>query len=472
MRIYNKLYIDGQWVTPNGSGTNDVVSPSTLQVVATVPYGDATDVDVAVKAARAAFDSWSATPTDVRAKYLRAIADEMQKRLADFEDTMVEELGMPIALADDWQISGPIAACRDYADRAAFMDKTEEVDNVLIVKEAVGVCAFINPWNYPLHQMIGKMAPALAAGCTMVVKASSQTPSHAFILAEVIEAVGLPAGVFNLVHGSGRVMGESMCSHPDVDMVSFTGSTSAGIKIAEAAAPTVKRVCQELGGKSPYIITEDADLEKAVIYGVEDVMVNTGQTCTALTRMLVPRSRYEDAVQIAKTHAESLVVGDPADSKSYMGPMSSQGQRETVLDYINKGVAEGARLVTGGTELPEGIESGAYVRPTIFADVSNDMVIAQEEIFGPVMAMIPYDTLDEAVAMANDTIYGLSSGVYAKDKAAAIAIARRIRAGQCYTNGGGFSYQAPFGGFKQSGNGREWGDEGMGEFMETKSILL
>ncbi len=472
MRIYGKLYINGQWVTPNGTDTNEVVSPSTLKAVARVPYGNATDVDTAVKAARGAFASWSATSSAQRAKYLEAIAQEMQKRIPDFEATMVEELGMPIALADDWQISGPIAACRDYARRSAFMDKTEEVGNVLIVKEPVGVCAFINPWNYPLHQMIGKMAPALAAGCTMVVKASSQTPSHAFILAEVIDAVGLPAGVFNLVHGSGRVMGESMCSHPEVDMVSFTGSTSAGIKIAEAAAPTVKRVCQELGGKSPYIITADADLQKAVVYGVEDVMVNTGQTCTALTRMLVPRSRYEEAVQIAKVHAESLVVGDPLDKASYMGPMSSQSQRETVLDYINKGVAEGARLVTGGTDLPAGIESGAYVRPTIFADVNNQMSIAQEEIFGPVMTMIPYDTLDEAITIANDTIYGLSSGVYAKDKAAAVAIARRIRAGQCYTNGGGFSYQAPFGGYKQSGNGREWGDEGMGEFMETKSILM
>ena len=473
MRIYDKLYIDGQWVTPNGTDTNDVVSPSTLQVVATVPYGDATDVDVAVKAARAAFDSWSTTPSAVRAKYLRAIADEMQKRLVDFETTMVEELGMPIGLADDYQISGPIGACRDYAERAAFMDKTEEVDNVLIVKEAVGVCAFINPWNYPLHQMIGKMAPALAAGCTMVVKASSQTPSHAFILAEIIHAVGLPAGVFNLVHGSGRVMGESMCSHPDVDMVSFTGSTSAGIKIAEAAAPTVKRVCQELGGKSPYIITEDADLEKAVIFGVEDVMVNTGQTCTALTRMLVPQSRYEEAVQIAKTHAESLVVGDPTDPKSYMGPMSSQGQRETVLDYINKGVAEGARLVTGGTDLPEGIENGAYVRPTIFSDVNNQMVIAQQEIFGPVVTITRFESEEEAIKLANQTPFGLCAYAFTENAKRQWRLSEQLDFGMVGINDGVLSNTlAPFGGTKESGMGREGGGWGIEDYLETRYVCI
>jgi len=472
MRIYSKLYIDGRWRTPSGTGTDNVVNPATEEVVATVPYGDAADVDNAVKAARVAFNNWSAMPSEKRAEYLHKIADEMQNRRADLEQTMVEELGIPIALADDYQVGGPIGACRGFADRCQLMDEEHQVNNSLVIREAIGVCAFINPWNYPLSQMIGKVAPALAAGCTMVVKAASQTPSHAFILAEIMDAAGLPAGVFNLVHGAGRTIGESMCSHPDVDMVSFTGSTSAGIKIAEAAAPTVKRVCQELGGKSAYIITEDADLVKAVEYGVHDVMANTGQTCTALTRMLVPASRYEEAVAIAKQYTESFIVGDPADPESYIGPMSSEDQRQTVLSYIEKGIAEGARLVTGGTEMPDGLTRGAYVRPTVFADVNNEMVIAQEEIFGPVTVMIPYADIDEAVAIANDSIYGLSSGVYAKDTKSAIKIARRLRAGQCYVNGGDFNYDAPFGGYKQSGNGREWGDEGMNEFIEIKSIQM
>jgi len=472
MRVYDKIYIDGKWVTSDCINSNDVINPATDEVVAKVPYGNTVDVDRAVRAARSVFDQWSNTSSEKRAEYLRKIADEMQNRSDDFELTMVEELGIPTSLANDYQVCGPIDACRGYAERCIQMDEVEEVNNSLIIKEAVGVCAFINPWNYPLSQMIGKVAPALAAGCTMVVKAASQTPSHAFILAEAIDAAGLPAGVFNLVHGSGRLIGEQMCSHPDVDMVSFTGSTSAGIKIAEAAAPTVKRVCQELGGKSAYIITEDADMSAAVAYGVEDVMVNTGQTCTALTRMLVPVSRYEEAVQIAKDYAEAMTVGDPADAESYIGPMSSKGQQKTVLNYIKQGIEEGARLVTGGIDMPDGVTKGAYVRPTIFADVHNKMVIAQEEIFGPVLSMIAYTDIDEAVAIANDSVFGLSSAVFAKDKESAIVIARRLRAGQCYVNGGDFNYDAPFGGYKQSGNGREWGNEGMKEYIEIKSIQM
>ncbi len=472
MRNYNKIYISGQWVTPNGNGSDEVINPATEKAVASVPYGDAVDVDNAVKAARNAFADWSNTPAEIRAEYLCNIAEEIQNRSTDLEQTMVEELGIPIVLADDYQVSGPIGACRGFADRCKIMDEEAQINNSLVLKEAVGVCAFINPWNYPLSQMIGKVAPALAAGCTMVVKAASQTPSHAFILAEIMDAVGLPAGVFNLVHGAGRVIGESMSSHPDVDMVSFTGSTYAGVKIAQAAAPTVKRVCQELGGKSAIIITDDADLQEAVEYSVHDVMANTGQTCTALTRMLVPESCYDEAIKIAKTYTESLVVGDPADPESYIGPMSSRDQQQTVLGYIEKGIAEGARLITGGTDMPEGLTKGAYVRPTIFADVNNQMTIAQEEIFGPVSVMIPYKDIDEAIAIANDSVYGLSSGVYAKNAKSALPIARRLRAGQCYVNGGGFNYDAPFGGYKQSGNGREWGDEGMSEFIEIKSIQM
>jgi len=335
----------------------------------------------------------------------------------------------------------------------------------------------INPWNYPLHQVVGKVAPALAAGCTMICKPSELSPLNCFIFAECVEAAGIPAGVFNLVQGSGAELGEAMCAHPDVDMVSFTGSVATGARIATMAAPTVKRVTQELGGKSPCIITDDTpDFEAAVHAALYDVMFNTGQTCTAQTRMLVPRSRYEEAVEIAKAEAERIVVGDPTSEDTFMGPLVSMQQKERVLDYINIGVNEGARLVTGGVEMPEGLEgdlaNGAFVRPTIFADVTNDMRIAQEEIFGPVTCIIAYDDLDHAIEIANDTVYGLSSGVWAKDKEAGVAIGRRIRAGMVFVAEGDYNYVAAFGGYKQSGNGREWGDEGMKEYYEVKSMQL
>jgi aldehyde dehydrogenase (NAD+) len=394
----------------------------------------------------------------------------MKNREKDFAVSISDELGIPLHLSFEIQVEGPIAAMASFAERCKFMDAVKEVGNSLIVKEAVGVCAFINPWNYPLHQMVGKVAPALAAGCTMVVKAAGQTPSHAFILAEVMDKVGLPKGVFNLVHGSGKDIGESLASHPEVDMVSFTGSTQVGVRIAELAAPTVKRVTQELGGKSPYIITDDADLEEAVKYGVIDVMINTGQTCTALTRMLVHEKVYEKAIEIAKRVTEELVVGDPTSNESFVGPMSSKAQQQTVLNFIKKGIEEGARLVTGGLDMPAGITKGAYVKPTVFADVTNDMVIGREEIFGPVLCIMKYKTEDEAIRIANDTIYGLSSAVYAGDKKHALTIAKKMRAGMCFINGGGYNYQAPFGGYKQSGNGREWGDEALHEFIEIKAI--
>ena len=330
----------------------------------------------------------------------------------------------------------------------------------------------INPWNYPIWQMIGKVAPAIAAGCTMIVKAASQTPSHLFIFAEMCEAVGLPAGVFNFIHGRGSVIGPRLSSHPDVDLVSFTGSTSAGIEVSIAAAPTVKRVCLELGGKSPYIITEEADLEAAIDYGINDIMVNTGQTCNALTRMVIHESVYDKAVELAKVKSEALVVGCPSDPDVFVGPMSSRSQKQTVIDYINKGVAEGARLVTGGTEMPEGLTKGNYVMPTVFADVTNDMVIAQEEIFGPVLSMIRYTTVDEAIEIANDTPYGLAAAVWAGDQDKAKSIAKRIKAGQCAINGGEPNYEAPFGGYKESGNGRELGVAGLHEYCELKAMQL
>jgi aldehyde dehydrogenase (NAD+) len=471
MKQFDKLYINGEWVESNNTEIIEVINPATESPCAHVPKGNREDVNAAVASARQAFNSWAHTPTEKRAEIMTAVADEMQRRTDDLIDAHVVAMGCPRHLTAGLHVDAPIEGMRYYADRATQMEEVEEKGSVLLLKEPIGVCALINPWNYPLHQLIGKVAPALAAGCTIVAKPAGQTPLQDFIMAEIFEAVGLPDGVFNLVSGPGSVIGPIMSSHPDVDMVSFTGSTYAGIKVAEAAAPTVKRVCQELGGKSPYIITEDADLEAAVRYGVEDVMLNSGQTCNALTRMFLPRSRYEEAVNIAKKIAEENIVGDPNDSSVTMGPMASASQKQTVLKYIKTGIAEGARLVTGGIEMPPGLHVGAYVEPTIFADVSNEMVIAREEIFGPVLCMIVYNDIDAAIEMANDTVFGLASAVYAKDKAGALKIARRIRAGQCYIQGSYFNLEAPFGGYKQSGNGREWGDQAMHEYIETKAVI-
>ncbi len=379
---------------------------------------------------------------------------------------------MPSQNAADFQGDALAIICESFAIKAKDMEEQKEVGNSIVVKEPIGVCVMINPWNYPIWQMIGKVAPAIAAGCTMVVKAASQTPSHLFIFAEMCDAVGLPPGVFNMVHGSGREIGGALSSHPEVDMVSFTGSTAAGIQVSNKAAPSVKRGCLELGGKSPFIITEEADLDAAINFGVDDVMVNTGQTCNALTRMIVHESKYDEAVQLAKSRAEALVVGNPTDPSVFVGPMASAGQKQTVLDYINQAVSDGARLVTGGTDAPEGLTAGNYVSPTIFADVTNDMTIAQEEVFGPVLVMIKYSDIDQAVEIANDTPYGLAAAVWAGDKDKATSIARRIRAGQCAINGGAANHEVPFGGYKESGNGREFGIEGLHEYCELKAMHI
>ena len=470
MRTYDKFYINGQWVEPIGKGTSEVINPATGEVSARVPYGNAEDADAAVMAARGAFASWSQTSAAERASFLRKLAAEGEKRNADLTQTIIDELGMPVQNAAVFQVDPLGIICESYAEKAKHMEEAREIGNSIVVQEPIGVCSMINPWNYPVWQMIGKVAPAIAAGCTMVVKAASQTPSHLFIFAEMCDAVGLPAGVFNMVHGSGREIGSALSSHPEVDMVTFTGSTAAGVQVTNSASADVKRVCLELGGKSPFVITEEADLEAAMEFGVKDVMVNTGQTCNALTRMIIHESVYDEAVSLAKSVAETLVVGDPNDPDAFVGPMSSAGQRQSVLDYINQGVAEGARLVTGGTELPDGLSTGNYVRPTIFADVTNDMTIAQEEIFGPVLVMIKYSSVDQAVEIANDTPYGLASAVWAGDRDKATAIGRRIKAGQVSINGGDANHEAPFGGYKESGNGREFGVEGLHEYCEIKSL--
>ena len=471
MKIHDTFYINGQWVTPNSSRVHEVYNPATNELCAVTPLANDTDCIEAIEAANRALPGWASTSTRERSDFINAAADEMERRTDDLADAITMTMGCPRQMCPGLQVSGAIAAFRSYAERAAMMDHIDQRNGIQVLKEPVGVCTLINPWNYPLSILMGKTAPALAAGCTMIAKPAEQTPLQDFIVAEVFDKIGLPAGVFNLVTGVGAEMGPVLCGHDGVDMVSFTGSTRAGVQISESAAPTIKRVCLELGGKSPLIITEDADLDSAVRYGIQDVMMNTGQTCSALTRMLVPQSRYEEAISIARAVADENVVGDPLDPQTTMGPLCSESQKETVVGYINQGIQEGARLVMGGSQMPDGLTRGAYLPPTIFADVTNQMSIAREEIFGPVLCMIPFQDVDQAVQLANDSVYGLSSAVFAKDMQHALEIARRIRAGQCYVQGAHFTTEAPFGGYKQSGNGREWGDEGLLEFIELKAVL-
>ena len=467
---YRHLYIDGQWQTPHSNERLSVVNPATEEICASVPSANAVDVDTAVLAARRAFNNWSSSSAETRARLLHKIGDEMLLRYDDLVLAHVITMGCPQHLSGAFHVDAAIEAMHFYADLAHQMQEQQTKENVTLFKEAIGVCAFINPWNYPLHQLSGKIAPALAAGCTVVAKPAEQTPLQDFIMAEIFDKVGLPAGVFNLISGVGQSIGPSLCSHPQVDMVSFTGSTAAGINVAMAAAPTVKRVCQELGGKSPIIITEDADLTAAVQYAIEDVMANTGQTCNALTRMLIPQSLYQQTITLAQQFAQQQVVGDPLDPQTTMGPVASKKQLETVLRYIDLGLEEGARLITGPAQ-PSNLPTGHYIQPTIFVDVTNDMRIAREEIFGPVLCIITYETLEQAIEIANDSVYGLACAVYAKDPASALQIASKLRAGQCYTQGAYFSMHAPFGGYKQSGNGREWGEMGLDEYVESRAVI-
>lgn len=471
-KTYGQLYINGGWVTPHSADRIIVVNPASGNVYATVPAADQTDAELAIRAARSAFESWSATTADYRASLIHAIADGMQARKQELIDAIVNTMGCPASLADDLQVQGSIDAFRSFAPLAAEMDKSETRENFITIREAVGVCVLINPWNYPLSQLAGKLGPALAAGCTTILKPAEQTPLQDLILAEIIHQAGVPAGVVNVLTAVGADIGDTLCSHADVDMVSFTGSTLAGIKVAQSAAPGVKRVCQELGGKSPYIITAQADLDSAVRYGVEDVMLNSGQTCCALTRMLVPAEKLAEAERIAAEAAAEWIPGDPLDAATNLGPVSSHRQQSRILSFIQKGIDEGAKLLCGSEPLPAELEAGAYVPPTIFSGVTADMTIAREEIFGPVLCIMPYETLDDALRIANDTVYGLSSAVYAGNADEAKTIARRIRAGQCYIQGALFNTDAPFGGYKQSGNGREWGLHGLLEYTETKALIL
>jgi acyl-CoA reductase-like NAD-dependent aldehyde dehydrogenase len=467
----DKLYIDGAWVAPSGNESIDVINATTEEVMGTIPQSTPDDVDKAVNAARKAFDSWSTTSVEDRAKFLQRIHEGLNARSDEIATTVSQENGMPLGISKLAQAMLPIMNMAGFSQVAADYPFTETVGTSEVIKEPVGVVACITPWNYPLHQVVLKVAPALAAGCTIVLKPSELAPLTAWILAEVINDVGLPAGVFNLVSGTGAVVGEALVSHPEVDMISFTGSTRAGRRISELASPSIKRVALELGGKSPNIILDDADLESAVKAGISGAYLNSGQTCTALTRMLVPKDKLADAERIAKEVAETFTPGDPFDGNTRLGPLVSAQQQEKVRGFIKKGIDEGAKLVTGGAEQPEGLEKGFFIKPTVFSNVSNDMTIAREEIFGPVLSIIPYEDEEDAVRIANDTIYGLAAAVFSGDKEHAKAVARRIRAGQVQINEGGFNPNAPFGGYKQSGKGREAGKYGLEEFLEIKALL-
>jgi acyl-CoA reductase-like NAD-dependent aldehyde dehydrogenase len=472
VKIYDKFYINGQWIAPVGTGTIDVINSTTEEVMGSVPEGSPEDVKAAVAAAKSAFESWAATPVAERAGFLQAIADKLKERQSEIAGIIADEVGMPLPLATGVQAGLPIAVANSYVQLLNNFSFEEQVNNSLIVREPIGVVACITPWNYPLHQVVAKVAPALASGCTVVLKPSEVAPLTAFILAEIIDEIGLPAGVFNLVTGFGPVVGEALAVHPDVDMVSFTGSTRAGKRVSELAAQSIKRVALELGGKSANVILDDADFAKAVSSGVANCYFNSGQTCSAHTRMLVPKEKHDEAIQIAKATAEKFKPGDPKADGTRLGPLISKTQLERVRSYIQKGIDEGATLVTGGAEAPEGLDKGYFVRPTIFANVNNQMTIAQEEIFGPVLSIIPYEDEDDAVKIANDTVYGLAGGVWSSDPERAKRVARRLRTGQVDINGGKFNPLAPFGGYKQSGNGREFGKFGLEEFLEVKSMQL
>jgi aldehyde dehydrogenase (NAD+) len=470
MDVRDKIYINGSWVASTGSGTLDVIDSTTEEVMAPIPEGTAEDVDKAVQAAAAAFPAWSATSREERAKVLVRIGEALSARTDEIAAIISQEVGMPMTLSGAIQVGLPAGAFADAAAAAEAFPWEEEIGNSLVVREPVGVVGAITPWNYPLYQIVLKVAPALAAGCTVVLKPSEVAPLNAFALAEVIDEVGLPAGVFNLVTGIGPVVGEAIAAHPKVDMVSFTGSTRAGKRVMELAADSIKRVSLELGGKSANILLDDADFDAAVPAGVFGCYMNSGQTCSALTRMLVPRDKLAQVEQLAAAAAEGFAPCDPFEAGKLLGPLVSSVQRDRVRNYINKGIDEGAKLVAGGAEAPEGLEKGFFVQPTVFSEVTRTMTIAKEEIFGPVLSIIPYDTEEEAIEIANDTPYGLAGAVSSGDPARAERVARQLRTGQVDINGGAFNPSAPFGGYKQSGIGRERGRYGLEEFVETKSM--
>ena len=471
----DRIYINGKWVMPRGKETIQVWDSTDGSVMGTIPSCSAADVDDAVEAARAAFDSWARTDVQERARYLTLIAEGLVRRMDEIAAVISRETGMAKGLARKIQVGLPVSSFNEAAAVARKFGFSRQMGSSLVVREPIGVVGCITPWNYPLHQISAKVAFAMAAGCSVVLKPSEVAPLDAFMLTEIIAEAGLPAGVFNLVTGTGPIVGEAIATHPGVDMVSFTGSTRAGRRVSQLAAETIKKVSLELGGKSANVLCGDLDeaaFAKAVAAGVSKAFLNSGQTCSALTRMLVPRSRLGEAEKHAVAAAGRMKVGDPFDQTAHLGPLASAEQCVRVNGFIQRGIDEGARLLLGGVGVPEGVSGGYYVKPTVFSDVTSSMTIAQEEIFGPVLSILPYDDEEEAVRIANDTIYGLAGAVWAANKDKAMSIARRMRAGQVEVNGGAFNLNAPFGGYKQSGVGRELGDYGFEEFLEVKSLQL
>ena len=466
-----KFYIDGQWVDPIQPKTLDVINPATEQPIGRISLGSAADVDRAVKAARAAFETFSRTKKEERLALLSDIARIYPTRYDEIAQTITAEMGAPAWLSKAAQAATGIGHLNETIKVLKDYEFSETRGTTLIAREPVGVCGFITPWNWPVNQIMCKVAPALAAGCTIVLKPSEIAPLNAMILAEIFHEAGVPKGVFNLVNGDGPTVGAAIASHPGVDMVSFTGSTRAGVAVAQAAAPTVKRVTQELGGKSANVILDDADFASAISGGVRGCFLNSGQSCNAPTRMLVPASRQAEAIEIAKATAAQIKVDDPNAQGVTIGPVVSETQFKKIQGLIQKGIDEGATLVTGGTGRPEGLAKGYFVKPTVFANVKNDMTIAREEIFGPVLSILPYKDEEEAIKIANDTLYGLSGYVSSSDIDHARRVASRLRTGNVHLNGAPADFSSPFGGYKQSGNGREWGQFGFEEFLEVKAVL-
>jgi acyl-CoA reductase-like NAD-dependent aldehyde dehydrogenase len=477
MEIRDRLFIDGSWVKPSGDELIDVIDSDTEEVFAKVPRGTSQDANRAVEAARAAFDSWAATSADERGKYLLRINEGIMARMNQLSETISKEVGTPLGFSQFIQVSIPATTFSDMSTRATDYEFEETIGNSLVVKEPRGVVAAITPWNYPLHQIAAKVAPALLAGCTVVLKPADLAPVNAYILADIMEEVGLPAGVFNLVTGPGTEIGEAMVKHPDVDMISFTGSTPVGSRIAQLAANDIKRVALELGGKSATVLLDDvfdgAELEaKAISDALFWCYLNSGQTCIAQTRLLVPKAKLSEVEDRVAEETAGYAIGSPFDPANRVGPLVSKKQQERVRDYIRIGKDEGAKLLTGGDEMPDHLEKGYYVKPTVFTEVDQNMRIAQEEIFGPVLSIIAYDNEKDAIEIANNSSYGLSGSVWSSDNDHAIKVAKQIRTGQVEVNGGMFNPTAPFGGYKKSGYGRELGKYGLEDFLEIKSLQL
>jgi len=471
MENLGKFYIDGKWVTPNSKQSMPVINPATEEEIGTIILGNNDDVDIAVKAANIAFDSFSKTTKEDRLKLLKKIHEVTSDRFEELAQAMSKEMGAPITMSREAQADSGLGHLQGFIEALEKLEEENTLSNGdILTKEPIGVCGLITPWNWPINQITLKVLPAIACGCTCILKPSEHTPISAMLYAEILHEAGVPSGVFNLIHGTGEEVGVALSRHPDIQMISFTGSTRGGMSVTRESAATIKRVTLELGGKSPNLVFADCDLEERVTASVGECMLNTGQSCDAPTRLLVEKSCYEDVLNIAKKAAENTGVGEPQKEGDHIGPLFDKIQFDRVQNMIQVGIDEGARLLTGGTGRPDGFETGWYVKPTIFADVSNDMRIAQEEIFGPVLAIIPFENEEEAIEIANDSPYGLAAYLQTGDKDRAQRVSKGLRAGAVHINGGGFNYGSPFGGYKQSGNGREGGEMGIEDYLETKTV--